>query len=238
MEQASITESRVVSANIFDPCKSIFKQPANTRAKCTTISCTLLECPLRDVKTCSWVSVFGGGACCSYGKRYVVSGPTKRAGSCSIWVSDQKNKYADVPWLDIPARKMAFIGDYVYLPYAHMDMDKAVSFRGCFLLRKEWNVDTVCKLLDFRPQAIFGGEITSYQQEIIPKFLLHLREADTAIWEALIAERPALETEPNHVGRKAILKTLNRPIKWTTDKTYRVTWRWDGLLIRTSSQNA
>lgn len=246
MEHASLIESRVVSAGIFDPRKSIFKHPANARAQCTTISCTLCSCPLRDLKTCSWTAPIGWDAC-PYGKSHVADGPTRRARSFSKWVLDQKKKYADVPHLGIPARKMAFIGDYVYLPYAHMAMNEAVPFLGhdiwfCngirFVPLTEWTVDTVCSLLDFRPQTMMGREIISYQQEVIPKFLLHVREADVAIWQALVAARPALNTTPNHVGREAILKTLKGPIEWTTQKAYPVTWRWDGQYIRTSSMNA
>lgn len=236
---AEIIPSRVVSCAIFDPRKTIFKQVANSRSQCTTLSCTLQSCPLLDATTCVQVHVFGQA--CPYGSRRGEEGFTKRAGSLSGWISDRRKQYEGVPHCASPAHKMAFVGDYVYLPYSHVDMmNKLVPTLkyGCFLPRPDWTLDTACKLIDFRPQAWTGGEIVSYRQEVVPKFLLHLRETDAAMWEALIAERPVLDTEPNHVGRKAILKTLNSPIEWSTDKTYPVRWRWDGERIRTSSKNA
>jgi hypothetical protein len=174
-------------------------------------------------------------------------GFTPRAGKFSKWIAERQSQHKGVPRLTIPATKIAFIGNYVYLPYAHMNMNEAVPFRAhggafrkgnSFLPREHWTVGTVCKLLDFRPQAMMGGEITSYQKEQVPKFLLHLRETDTKMWQALVAERPALDTVPDHVGRKALLRTLAPPIEWTTDKKYPVTWRWDGQHVRTMSENA
>ncbi len=216
--------SRVVSCAIFDPRTTIFKSVANSRSMCTTLSCTLASCPLLEATTCVQAFVLGP-ARCPYGSRRREEGFTKRAGKLSGWISDRRTRYDGVPHCECPARKMAFVGDYVYL-------------HGCFLPRADWTLDTVCKLLDFRPRAMMGGEIVSYRQEEMPKFLLHLRETDAAMWAALIAERPALDTQPDHVGRKAILKTLSSPIKWLTDKAYPVLWRWDGERIRTSSKNA
>ena len=235
---AEIIASRVVSCAIFDPRKTFFKQVSNSRSLCTTLSCTLRSCPLLAATTCVQAFVLGPAGC-PYGSRHGEEGFTKRAGKLSGWLSDRRKRYEGVPYCDSPARKMAFVGDYIYLPYAHVDMNELLPFEyGCFLPRPDWTLDTVCQLLDFRPRAWSGNEIVSYRQKEMPKFLLHLRETDAAMWGALIVERPALNTEPNHIGRKAILKTLNSPIEWTTDKSYPVRWRWDGERIRTSSANA
>lgn len=235
---AEIIASRVVSCGIFDPSKTIFKQVANSRSKCTTLSCTLKSCPLLDATTCVQAFVFGL-ASCPYGSSRCEEGFTKRAGKAREWIADRRKLYEGIPHCGTPARKLAFVGDYAYLPYAHMDMKASLGFtRGCFLPRSDWTLHAVCELLDFRPRSWGGGAIIRYQQEEIPKFLLHLREADAEMWAALITERPALDTEPNHVGRKAILKTLNSPIEWVTDKSYPVKWKWDGERIRTFSMNA
>lgn len=235
-----IITSRVISCAIFDPRKTIFKQVASSRSKCTTLSCTLQSCPLLEAMTCVQTFIFSPTAC-PYGSRRSEEGFTKRAMKSSGWISDRRKEYEGVPYCAPPAHKMAFIGDYVYLPYHHLDMKEAgLTLKyGCFLPRVDWTLGTVCKILDFRPRAWSGSEIISYRDEEVPKFLLHLRETDASMWQALIAERPALDTEPNHTGRKAILKTLNSPIQWSTEgNNYPVHWRWDGERVRTSSKNA
>lgn len=246
---SEVTEPRIVSCNIYNPRNALFKEFRNDRAKCTTVTCTLVSCPLRDVGTCSLIAVLGGDAC-PYGRIRTETGFTPRAGKFSGWISDRRKEYEGVPCLTWVVGKMALVGDYVFLPYAHIDMNEAVPFLahgggfllGCrFLPQADWTPDNVCKMLDFRPRAMMGGEITSYQKEGVPKFLLHLRETDPEMWAALIAERPALDTAPDHVGRKALLKTLTHPIEWTTDGhkgRYCVTWRWDGQHVRTTSEHA
>ena len=238
----------VIHANVYNPCKSLFfKAKANDRAECQTIDCSNSECPLLSRKQC----YMRGGLApnrCPYGTYSRASGPTKRAASFYSWINEQKEKYKGVPFLDIPPDKIEFIGDYVLLPYAHMTMCQAVPFRSrggmmssgdAFLPKENWTLETVISLITFRPQALFGGEITSYNKEVVPQFLLHLREADKGMWAQLIAVMPALDVKPNHVGRKAILSTLRSPIEWVESAgKYPVRWRWDGEYLHTESMNA
>lgn len=243
--------AQTVSARIFDPANSIFKQPKSARAECSTISCTLPQCPLRDVGTCMLAPLIRFTRC-PYGQCHTEEGPTRRSGSYRKWVSDHKEQYSGVPHLGSPANKLAFVGDYVYLPYAHMTMCHAVPFpqhssmflSGTALLHvDDWTLDTVVKLLDFRPRTYLGNcEIADYQEKSVPAFLVHLRECDPSMWKRLVAARPALNTAPNHCGRKALLRTLKPGIAWTTSgghkSSYPVTWRWDGNHVRTCSQHA
>ena len=108
-----------------------------------------------------------------------------------------------------------------------------------FILREAWTIDTVLTLIQFRPQALMGGEIHSYQQESVPKFIEHIRETDPAMWSELIAAMPQLNKAANHVGRKALLKTLAFPIDIPPkDSRYPVAWHWDGKVLSTKSVNA
>jgi hypothetical protein len=191
--------------------------------------------------------VFGWDAC-PYGRIRSETGYTKRARAFSPWIRERQEKYKGIRRLDYPPCKMAIIGDYIYLPYAHMDMNEALPFLshggafrvGCsFLPLEHWNVDTVISLLDFYPRAMMGGVISAYQKESVPKFLLHLREVMPDTWEQLIHLRPELDVIPNHIGRKAYLRTLAHPIKWITkhDK-YQVVWKWNGTTLSTHSMHA
>lgn len=237
-----------ISCSIFDPNNSFFKQKANAKAECEIIYCEQTKCPLRDVGTCMLKPQIGWSKC-PYGKVNVEHGFTRKARNYYTWIRERKEKYANVPCLKSPVKKLAFIGDYVYLPYAHMAMCERVPFlqhafimsSGTPLIKKEdWNIQTVLTLINYIPQALFGGTITSYQKEEVPLFLSHLREEDKEMWEQLIKEKPELDTTPDYVGRKALLKTVNYPITWMpkTNPKYPVEWTWDGEYLTTSSKHA
>lgn len=239
-------ESKVVSCSIFNPCNSIFKHPANARAECTVVRCSLEKCPLRESGTCTWIPPIGYDAC-PYGKVSCSTGYTKRAGKFSSWIREKEKEYEGIPSLKYPHKRLAFIGDYVYLPYAHIDLNESVPFirhshyfvSGCrFIHKNAWNIKNILSIIDFRPRAMMGGEIRQYQEKEIPKFLSHVRESDVDMWNQIIKERPELDKEPNYVGRKALLKTVKPGIKWTTDKSYPVKWWWNGEKVITIGLNA
>ncbi len=241
-----LIDERPISRSVFDPTSSIFKSARNKRAECATIWCKLAKCPLLELNTCMWAPIINWTKC-PYGRTTVETGPTKRAQSFYVWVRDQKQKYQDVGIVKYPAKKMAFIGEYIYLPYSFMCMNEAVPFLQkeiafgngiCLIPQESWNLDIVLKILDFHPRSLMGGIITDYQKKEIPLFLLHLRETDPAMWSELIIARPKLDITPNHIGRKALIKTLNHPITWTTKKDYPVKWIWNGTQVITHSAHS
>ena len=239
-------EYKIVSAHVSDPTKSIFKQPANTKASCSTVSCCLDSCPLRDAGECTLKGIFPTR--CPYGRVSYEEGPTRRAKSFHGWVEERKEKHEGVPSLKSPKDKIAFIGDWVYLPYAHMTMCESVPFMehshlffsGTPFIKKEnWNLSTIKTLLNFRPHALMGGEIKTYQKEVVPKFLVHLKEEAPDIWKELIAERPELDQNVSHVGRKALVKTLRSEFEFTTKhEKYPVSWKVSDGKMTTSSEHA
>jgi hypothetical protein len=238
----------IVSCCIRDPSKAVFFKTKNDHAECKRIDCSLHECPLREKGQCAKIAVLGVGAC-PYGHIFFEKGPTKKARGFVSWIEKRKEEYKGIPTLKYPANKIAFIGDYVYLPYSHMDMNKGVPFlehsslfvSGKPFVKKDfWTLDTVLKIITFRPMALMGGEITSYQKESVPLFLEHLREEDKGMWEELIKVSPNLDKPPVYIGRKALLHTLNFPIEWTEENSkygYPVTWKWDGKVLTTDSKH-
>ena len=240
-------EPKIVSWWVFDPTASIFKRPANEKTTCESVTCRLKHCPLREKGFCTWMPFLGWHAC-PYGKMHKETGPTKRAQSFRRWVAERKSKHPDVGVLKSPPNKMAFIGDYVFLPYAHMDMNKDAAFlkhssafvKGtAFLPLEHWNIDTILNIIVYRPHALMGGEITTYQKESVPAFIAHLKELDPEMFDKLVEKRPDLDVEISYVGRKALLRTLAHPIEWdakVNDK-YPVHWKWDGKTLKSTSQH-
>lgn len=238
----SDTQYRTVHANVYNPAKSIFKTSKNDKAECQTVECCCDSCPLRDVGQCM-VAAFLGDRCV-YGKYRVETGPTRRAMKFGAWISERKERYKDVPYLRRPPKKLAFIGDYVYLPYAHMTMCNTVDFvsHSAFLISgtpmlpsASWTIDTVERLIKFRPQSMMGDTITTYQTEEVPLFIQHIRECDADMWAQLIERYPGYDVAPDYVGRKAILETLTPDITWTSN---RVKWEWDGEHLTSTSEAA
>lgn len=223
-------EMKLIAATVYDPGRpSLFgKGKKNERAEFRQIHCSCESCPLRANRQCVQIAFMGRR--CPYGTFHTESGPTQRARGYYSWTSEREKIAREHGWLSVAAHKMAFIGDYVFLPYSHMNMNKDIPFvYGTFLKREDWTIENVLTLIDFKPQALFGGTISSYRTEQIPLFISHIRECDKDMWAKLIAVRPALNTEPSYVGRKALLRTLAYPITISPyDNRYPVSWSWDG----------
>jgi hypothetical protein len=143
---------------------------------------------------------------------------------------------------------MAFIGDYVFLPYSHMDLadvgfvQKNIYFNvSCpFLLKENFTVDTVLYLLNFRPQAMMGGEITSYQKEEVPKFVKHLQEISPDLFDKVYEKsekvRAIIQTY-SYIGRKALLTSLTPNVGKFVD-IHKGEWTWDGEYITSKNSKA
>lgn len=241
------TEYKLIGARVYDPTEpSLFgKGKKSERAEYRQVRCSCDSCPLLANRQCVTVSMFG--CRCPYGKYTVETGPTQRANSYYEWVSTRKKSAKEVGWLSLPTKKLAFIGDYIYIPYSHADMCKQIPFTAHsaffisgvpFIRREAWTIENVLLLIDFRPQAMMGGEITAYQKEEVPRFLSHIRELDPDMWSEVIAARPELDVAPNYVGREAILSTLTHPITIPPkDSRHPVSWIWDGLTLTTTDKH-
>ncbi len=226
----------LVSAFVRNPRNSLFGASKTDKAECVCVhcSCPLGACGLQARGECAMVGGTFLARGCPYGRRTREEGFTMRARKFSSWIADRKKRYEGTPSLHYSTTKLAFIGDYVFLPYDHMPEP--------FKELEGWVTPFAIRLLDLRPRNWHGGEIQSYQREIVPLFARHLREECPEIWQAIIKLRPALDTEPDHVGRKALVKTLKPGIQWTTAgkyaNEYPVEWKWDGLKLCTASPHA
>jgi len=249
IKKQQMTESVVIAAKVCDPRQpSIFgKSKKSERATYTEILCSCESCPLRAKRECVQTHIFGQR--CPYGRLCTKTGPTQRARGYCGWVSEHKKEAEKHGgWMKFAANKLAFIGDYVYLPYAYADMCEDIPFLkhssvfssgSPFIPRNEWTLDAVLVLIDFRPRALMGGEITAYRKEQLPRFISHIREVDPAMWTLLIKARPDLDKAPDYVGRRAMLSTLRHPITIPPcDNRYPVSWLWNGETLTTTDSDS
>lgn len=223
----------IIHANVYDPSRpSIFKTSKNERAECQTIDCSNHEqCDLYRRGQCANRKFIRGF--CPYGREHVVQGYTRRARKFRKWVSEYQGKYADVPFLDAPNNKLAFVGDFVYLPYSHMNKQKPLSWKGCFIPKTEFTVENIKALCEFRPQVLFGGEIKFYQSESVRRFVLHLSEICPVMYDDLCKIYPQAEgivESHSNIGRKAVLSTI-KPNVGVVSGIHKDDWVWDGTYL-------
>jgi len=232
-------ENKIVHFNLFRPENALFKQGKNERAEIQTITCSSSNnCQLLQRGECACRYGLWGGHC-PYGKHNKQTGFTRRAGKYYSWCSEQKERYSGIGFLNSP-NALGYVGDYVFLPYAHMDMLESIPWEGNFLKKEDFNVDTIIKLITFRPRAMFGGEIKSYQKEVPPQFMKHLSEQMPQLFEQVIAaNKNAMERyqEFSNIGRKAVLETITPNIGKLAD-IHGGLWSWDGEKLTSTNSHA
>ncbi len=261
------TALKPVHFNCFTPHNALFKSSRKDKAEVQVVLCGRPDdCDLLKRGECTWRASFGWHAC-PYGHYHKYEGFTPKARAYATWINEQKKKYEGIPYIKEHSEVLASVGDYVFLPYTHMDMadvgwiqkDTGLFGKGCAFLKKElFTPETILKLINFRPQAMMGGEISSYQQESIPKFVKHLQEKCPDLLKE--AERLEIKkalnlgktNEENHFfksrirrileeysykGRKAILQTLTPNIGKFVD-IHKGEWLWDGEYLTSLNSHA
>jgi hypothetical protein len=174
------------------------------RAKVDILYCKLEECPLLAQKKCLANCFFGR---CVYGYIREDIGPTKRANKYYSYCKEWENKSKELPNPQ-PSYGKIFeeIGDYIYLPYAHMTMCKdapfiahsAIFISGVpFILKNLFDAKMVVTLANFRPFASVGDEIKIYQETIVPVFLFHLKYKKPKLFKEACKIDPSLEKRVN-----------------------------------------
>ena len=237
--------AKPIHARIWSPFdKHLFKARANEPAECKISYCEIPEqCSLLKLGQCINNTIMGPK--CPYGHVKREIGPTKRAKGCSSWIIKQKEQFKDV--LDklgnYPSSKIVEVGEYIYLPYPHADMNKEVPFlshnlilvSGQPFVKKElFTIDVIISIISFRPYAMMGGEIRDYQKEIVPKFIIDLQEVFPKLYYELIKIRPDLAIkEKNFVGRKALLATVFSPSDVDMGGDI---WKWNGEYLETTDK--
>lgn len=240
-----MSDQTLIYAYVSDPSNSMFKSNRNDKAKCTVIHCdNTANCDLFKRGECLRLKM--AESRCPYGRKNTETGFTKKAAGYHKWRRDRQEKYKDVlSTLKSPSDMLARIGDYVYLPYAHMNMCENVPFgnHGGFMRNGDnylhidsFTPEIISKIIWNHPQALFGGEITSYQKESVPRFVAHLRERMPELFKSVCefdSHIAARFSKPiSAIGRKALLSSLRPGVVITKyhDSSNLKTqhWTWDG----------
>lgn len=232
----------IIDAHIYNPAVSIFKTKKSDAAECWVYSCSSSDfCDLYKQKKCVQKKFMGFS--CPYGKISYEKGPTRRARSFYSWISNKKELYKNtLDLLTYPENIMAKVGEYFYLPYAHMFLNTSLpvlekstvlSSGRPFIHEKDFTVDLISKIIKHRPTAMFGGEISTFQKKELPLFLKHLSEQQPELFNKLKIEVDLTKyiSVFTNVGRKALLSSLRSGTEICPKKDSKEVWLWDGTFL-------
>lgn len=216
-----------------------------TPLEASVISCDKHEsCSFYKNGTCLKIRSFGSGGC-KFGNVNTIRGYTSRARKYhefrTKWSSHEcYNK------LSYPPQKIGIIDDMVVFPYPFIRITKAengkyvveepalFSNNNSYIELEKFNSDLIYRICSYRPQALMGGEITSYQKEKVPLFLAHLQEILPEVYEKFVKDYPEFDKEIDYVGRKALLRTIKPSEIFYHSRDYpnlNNKWYWDGEFL-------
>ena len=227
----------------YDPLNSLFGKKSE-KANYTVFFCQCSEtCEARKNGYCFMKNGIYGKSC-PYGKRLHQEGYTPKAGRYYTFINEAKKKYGEYSQENVgfinAINDLFHVGDkYVYLPLNYLSnyvnpIDTELGIIQENLIPKEnFTVENIIKLLKFRPQALFGGVIRGYEEDL-PKFMVMLRSFDKELYNKVLEAYPDASkycTKLNYVGRRAYVKTL-LPGKVKVGSTI---MDWNGKVITGSS---
>lgn len=217
--------------------KSIFGGK-ETPLEAVIISCDKCDkCSFYKNNTCFKIRSLGKH--CKYGTSRTVTGYTSRAKK----YYDFREKYENdecYSKLKRPEISIGKIGNefIINMPYIRYEDGKITdpSFGNPLIYVDEKDFDNtfIKQMLDFKPQAIFGGIIEDYQKKEVPRFLGDLKNNFKDIYENFIKEYPEYDREISYIGKKAYINTLAEKSilkdchknEWIKEKDWIVCYKW------------
>jgi hypothetical protein len=227
----------------------IWEKNLDGKPQATTLKCFCdKECPLLKRNECLCHTLFGS---CPYGSKSIEVGPTSKAKSHYEWMNKQKELRKDKLNPNSSYCKIYVeIGDYVYLPYAHMTMCETVPFLAHsvfmisgipFIKSPDFRIDNIVKLIRFRPFSLFGGEITDYQNKSVKCFLFHLKYKNPELFNEICKIEPTAEAKTHFAFKLPILVNLEyvpadgQYSDMKLDKDWDVQW-WNGTTLKVTNK--
>lgn len=183
------------------------------------------ECSAYKEGKCFCVTTLFGKRC-GVGTVREIDGGTKRSKAFRTVTAEAKNNplYAKLkyPNNDVYLTK---IGDkaFITLPYVQIGEEKSVIKMNApgFINKPILVEDSVLtpenliKIFQFRPQSMFGGRITDYQEKVIPFFAKQLKKLYPEKYNEFMRKYPDYQIpEPNYVGKYAKLNTVNKEMSY------------------------
>lgn len=216
-----------------------------TPLEASVISCDTHEkCSYYQNGHCLLVRAFGSTGC-KFGSVSTIKGYTSRAKKYGEF-KRKWQEHENYGKLKHPPTKLGLIDGFIVFPYPHVRIeqsetgkwvlkDPSFSNRKPYIPIDEFTSDLIYRICSYKPQAMMGGTIRSYQEETVPLFLAHLKEILPDKYESFIKAYPQFgKKEINYVGRKALLKTIQPSTIYRKSRQYpelSSEWYWDGEFL-------
>lgn len=214
----------------------------------TPLEASIISCDKSD--SCSYfkdnqcMAIRGFGSSCKFGSEQTVRGYTSRAQKYGQFRRKwrEHERYGK---LTRPTDKLGLIDGVVVLPYSYTRIKtsedgfpsiESPSFNNKvgYVDYDKFTVDFIHEICTFKPQAMMGGEIASYQEEIVPLFLAHLKEIIPEKHEDFVSKYESFNTAIDYTGRKALLSTVEPSAvhyKSSRYPRFNAEWVWDGKFL-------
>lgn len=166
---------------------------------------------------------------CKFGRKSRTQGPTSAARSFYDTMAKWRKDYADYfnKLKSLTAYNRAFrTNGHFYLPYSFMSGNSEYGYPidTQWVSEGDLTTEKLARICSARPRAIFGGELTSYQKEEVPKFIADLSMFYPEIFVLLPDNQKARLADMDYRKRKADITTC-APGKYVFSERY---WDWDG----------
>lgn len=231
------TMSNIIGASVYEGTNK-------DKSRLTVLHCSLPgECPVLKHNKCIQTNDFLSHGCI-YGRKTRMTGYTKKAyrrgGPKLREFKAKRDEYGSMP--GGADNSLVILGEYIWLPYAHMSMCKAVQFKShsapmCigvpFVKSECFTPEAIVTLVSFRPRAMMGGEITDYQNKEVPRFLYHLKRALPDLYAAAVALKPEINARVFSLDDMRSIEVQAHKVSPGTVVSVKGNWRgvWDGDVI-------
>lgn len=228
----------LINFTYYDPRNSLFKSSKSDREEVKVYTCNNSEnCDAYKRNKCVMLNGLFSHSC-PYGKIKREEGYTKAARRCGELIRKRKDEYEDIAYSKSVLKFVCYIGDYVFLPLPHLiNYSNSIRDRSFFkgggdIIRKEdFTPEFIVELLKFKPRALMGGEITSYQKVEIPKFCSQLKRYMPDMFEKVKKIYPEIENRIKDIDYRdkyaKVVTLLPGKVKLSTKIV-----EWDGSVIR------
>lgn len=224
-------EKKIIDYHVFNPVNALFKNFKNGAAEFFIYHCNNSDnCNIYKKKQCILKLMFNGF--CFYGDMETKIGYTRKSKKFSDKIREMNEKYKKYEKnLCCPSVKINKVGDYFYLPYAHMDLQTTLPFKNKLLHKDYLTKENLLNIINHKPKTLFGNEeIKKYQQETVPLFITHLKEEFPELFEQI--KNDITFKKVSNVGRKAVLSSIAPGAIFTKEKEQ---WLWDGETLTSTT---
>lgn len=245
MQPTENKEYKLIDWRLSDPANFSLFGSKNNKAVFTELHCSNSEnCDAYKQGRCAMWKIFGRK--CPYGRIYKEEGFTRRARRYSSWISERRKKVEGIAQLS-SQDKACRVGEYIYFPYPHWSLDGSVGVNKRaglftshdeFFKEEDFTIEFFESIVNAIPRAIFDNrEIKSYQKEVVPLMVQHMKEAFPEFckeWAQKYPDTAAKFKEVDHTGRTALVRTLKPGCTFKADNKE---FHWDGEFVSMDSNN-